>query len=188
MFVQGMVPGLASQRKIFVFMWLLLAMLSTVLQVGAQLVEAGDVVTVTVSADAFDSRIDDAKGCAPDGCTADNTRDGDLQDVSRWSCSLELVADAGGANGEPCRIVYEFSTPLFVNSISIALLNGDETTRTMSVEVNGDQHSVITSDGITPGFETFELNAQDVQSVGLESVALDDDEVEEWRQARKPTF
>lgn len=178
MFVRGMVQGLAPQRNISLLFCFLAAMLSTVLQVGAQLVEAGEVAIVTVSANAFDSRIDEDVGCPPDGCMAENTRDGSLQDDSRWSCSLELVAAAGGADGEECRIVYEFSEPLVVNGISIALLKGDERIRTMIVEVNGVQLDVITSGGITAGFEAFELNAEDVVSIGLESVGLDDDEVD----------
>lgn len=178
MILQGVVLGfLASQRKIFL-LWVL-AMLSTVWQVGAQSTEAGEVVTVTASANGFDQRTDeDEGGCAPSGCTAENTRDGDLEDTSRWSCSLELVEEAGGAAGEQCRIVYDFSEPLDVNSVSIAFFNGDERTRTLNIEVNGDQHTAVTSGGITSGFEAFDLNVEGVLSIGLESVGLDGDEVD----------
>lgn len=177
MFVLGMLLGLASRRNnFFLFLWLL-AMLSTVSQVGAQQ-EAGEVVTVTVSANGYDTRTDEEKGCAPDGCTPENTRDGDLDEFSRWSCSLNIVEEAGGDAGDPCRIVYEFSDALVVNSISIALLYGDERTRTMTVEVNGVQQSVITSSGTTSGLEAYEINAEGVQSIGLESVGLDYEDVD----------
>ncbi len=152
-------------------------MLSTVLKVGAQQ-EAGEVATVTVSANGYDSRTDEEKGCPSDGCTPENTRDGDLDEFSRWSCSLTNVEEAGGAAGDPCRIVYGFSEALVVNSISIALLLGDTRTRTMSVEVNGVEHSVITSSGLTSGFETFELGVEGVQSIGLESVGLDYEDID----------
>lgn len=138
--------------------------------------EAGEVTTVTVSANAFDERTD-ADGCAPAGCAAENTRDGDLTDVSRWSCSSELVAAGGGAAGEECQIVYEFSDAQPVRSVAVAFLKGDERTRTVNVNVNGVLHAVVESGGATSGLETFELEgAEGVLSLGLESAGLAADE------------
>ncbi|CAN0520606.1 unnamed protein product, partial [Scytosiphon promiscuus] len=93
------------------------------------------------------------------GCTAENTFDGDLTDNSRWSCSAELVQAAGGAVGEECQIVYEFAEVQSVASVSVAFLKGDERTRTLAVNVNGELFEVIESGGITSGLEIFELGA-----------------------------
>ena len=143
---------------------------------AAETLEAGEATTVTVSANAFDERTD-AVGCAPDGCTAENTRDDDLADVSRWSCSAELVAAAGGAAGEECQIVYDFSEAQAVRSVAVAFLKGDERTRTLNINVNGALHSVVESGGTTTGLETFELDdAEGVLSLGLESTGLAADE------------
>lgn len=142
---------------------------------AAETVEAGEATTVTVSANAFDERID-ADGCAPDGCTAGNTRDGDLADVSRWSCSSELVAAGGGGAGEECQIVYEFSDPQLVYSVAVAFLKGDTRTRSVNINVNGILHTVVESSGTTLGLETFELDAEGVLSLGLESASLAADE------------
>ena len=174
MLVRKMVLALAPKQNLWL-LWLLV-MLLTVSNIAAQQVEAGDVVDVTVSTNAFDPRTDDVVGCPPDGCTAENTRDGDLQDVSRWSCSRELVAEGGGADGEECRIDFDFSDAVTVYSMSVAFYNGDGRTRTMNVEVNGDQLTVVESGGITSGLETFELYAQDVLSLGLVSVGLPEDD------------
>lgn len=146
-------------------------------------VEAGEVTTVTVSANAYDARTDE-DGCAPDGCTPENTRDGDLTDASRWSCSAELVETGGGATGEECQIVYEFSEAQVVHSVAIAFFKGDTRTRSLNINVNGETHSVVESSGAMAGLETFELEAaaasssgvQGVLSLGLESVGLTADE------------
>lgn len=144
---------------------------------AVETVEAGEATTVTVSANAFDMRTDDDVGCAPDGCTAENTRDGGLDDVSRWSCSSELVAERGGAAGEECQIVYEFYEAQVVRSVAIAFLKGDARTRTVNVNVNGVIHTMIESGGITSDLETFELiDTQGVLSIGLESIGLAADE------------
>eukprot|EP00903_Cladosiphon_okamuranus_P018651 g17166.t1 len=175
MFLHRILLGSASRQNMFL-LWLL-ATLPSALNIAAQPLEAGDVVDVTVVTNAFDTRTDDVVGCPPDGCTADNTRDGDLRDVSRWSCSRELVGAGSGAEGEECRIVYEFSDALAaVYNMSVAFYQGGERTRTMNVEVNGVQVAVIESGGDTSGLETFELNAQDVLSLGLESVGLPEDD------------
>lgn len=131
---------------------------------------------MTVSANAFDERADDA-GCAPDGCTAENTRDGDLTDVSRWSCSAELVAASGGAGGEECQIVYEFSEAQVVQGVAVAFWKGDTRTRTLNINVNGVLHTVVESGGTTSGLETFALEgAEGVLTLGLESSGLAPDE------------
>ncbi len=142
---------------------------------AAETVEAGEVTTVTVSANAFDERTDTV-GCAPAGCTAENTRDGDLADVSRWSCSGELVAAGGGAAGEECQIVYEFLEVQLVSSVAVAFFSGDTRTRALNINVNGALHTVVESSGTTAGLEAFEIDAEDVLSLGLESTGLAADE------------
>eukprot|EP00752_Nemacystus_decipiens_P009722 g8682.t1 len=170
-----MLLGSASKQNMFL-LWLLV-ILPFALNIAAQRSEAGDVVDVTVTTNAFDTRTDYVVGCPPNGCKAENTRDGDLRDVSRWSCSRELVEAEGGADGEECRIVYEFSDALAtVYSMSVAFYQGDERTRTMNVDVNGVLFTVVESGGVTSGLEAFELDAQDVLSVGLESVGLPEED------------
>ncbi|CAN0372066.1 unnamed protein product [Ectocarpus sp. 12 AP-2014] len=142
-------------------------------------IEVGEVTTVTVTTNAFDTRTDD-DGCAPDGCTAENTRDGDLTDNSRWSCSAGLVEAAGGAAGEECQIVFELGEAQLVTSVSVAFFKGDTRTRTLNINVNGELLEVVTSSGTTSGLETFELDAgagaPGVLSLGMESSGLTADE------------
>lgn len=164
----------ASKRN--TFLWWLLATLLTVSQVAAQTVEAGDVVSVTVSANAYDPDISDEKGCPPDGCMPGKTRDNDLEGISRWSCKRELVEEVGGADEEECQIDYVFSAAIDIYSVSVALYEGDTRTRTMNVEVNGGQFNVITSDGTSEDFEEFVLNAEGVSSLTLVSAGLEDDD------------
>lgn len=148
--------------------------------------------TVTVSANAYDARTDES-GCAPDGCTPELTRDGDLTDLSRWSCSAGLVEAGGGVAGEECQIVYDFSEAQVVHSVAISFYKGDTRTRSLNINVNGDIHSVIESSGTTAGLETFELEAaassssgaQSVLSLGLESVGLTTDEFLSIIEVRK---
>ncbi|CAM9254998.1 unnamed protein product [Ectocarpus sp. 13 AM-2016] len=142
-------------------------------------IEVGEVTTVTVTTNAFDTRTDD-DGCTPDGCTAENTRDGDLTDNSRWSCSAALVEAAGGAAGEECQIVFELGEAQLVTSVSVAFFKGDTRTRTLNINVNGELLEVVTSSGTTSGLETFELDAgagaPGVLSLGMESSGLTADE------------
>ncbi|CAM9469044.1 unnamed protein product [Ectocarpus sp. 8 AP-2014] len=142
-------------------------------------VEASEVTTVTVTTNAFDARTDD-DGCAPDGCTGENTRDGDLTDNSRWSCSAGLVEAAGGAAGEECQAMFELGEAQLVTSVSVAFFKGDTRTRTLNINVNGELFEVVTSGGTTSGLETFELDggagAPGVLSLGMESSGLTADE------------
>ncbi|CAN0078554.1 unnamed protein product [Ectocarpus sp. 6 AP-2014] len=142
-------------------------------------VEAGEVTTVTVTTNAFDARTDD-DGCTPDGCTGEKTRDGDLTDNSRWSCSAGLVEAAGGAAGEECQVMFELGEAQLVTSVSVAFLKGDTRTRTLNINVNGELFEVVTSGGTTSGLEIFELDggagAPGVLSLGMESSGLTADE------------
>lgn len=157
-----------------VVLWWLLAMLLTVSHVAAQTDEAAEVpgVTVSVSANAFHPDISDEKGCYPDGCTPEKTRDGDLEHISRWSCAPELVEEAGGADGEECQIKYVFSDALDIYSMWVAFYEGNERDRTMNVEVNGEQFKAVTSNGESEDLEEFVLNAEGVSSLALEAVGL----------------
>ena len=145
--------------------------LTTISRVSAQPVEAGEVVDVTVSANAFDEDATIADGgCPPDGCKPENTRDGDATDLSRWSCASELLV------GEECKITYTFSEAVFVHSMALAFYKGNERTRTISVEVNDDNVGMFMSSGETTAFETVELDAPGVTSLALEPVGLAADE------------
>lgn len=162
-----------KQNAILAWLLVTATALSAVWKVPAQLVEAGEVVDVTVSANAYDTRNDTDKGCPPAGCKPENTRDGDSTDFySRWSCSREEVVAQGGADGEECKITYEFSEAVFVDSMDVALWKGDQRTRSISVLVNGAQFTKVESGGYTSSFENFELGAPDVLSLALESFGL----------------
>lgn len=136
-------------------------------------VEASETTTVTASANAFDER-SDADGCVPDGCTAENTRDGDTAGTSRWSCSASLLE--AGTVDDACKIVYEFAEAQDVERVLIAFSKGDERTRALKVIINGEEFVDIKSSGETDGFEPFEVNAVGTLSLGLESTDLGDDE------------
>lgn len=60
-------------------------------------VEAGELGTVTATSDVYDTRLAAAKGCDPEGCTADLTR------VRLWRLShvilLPILASATGGGG-----------------------------------------------------------------------------------------
>ena len=131
------------------------------------LVEVGERTTVKVAANAFDTRTSGA-GCAPDGCEAINTRDGDLS--TRWSCKEDLL---GGTN---CEITYTFEEPQDIVRVLIAFFKGDERTRELKVKVNGSDQDVIESSGETEEFETFELGTEETETLVLEALGLGGDD------------
>lgn len=55
---------------------------------GSGLVDASKRTSVSVRATAYDRNDSSNNGCDPKGCRASNTRDGDLDDESRWSCKF----------------------------------------------------------------------------------------------------
>lgn len=81
---------------------------------------------VTVTANAFDARVDEIDGCGSEGCVPELTRDGSTDPVSRWSCSNTL-------GGGECRIEYTFDEPQDVLSMNVALHKGDSRVRTVEV-------------------------------------------------------
>ncbi|CAM9991574.1 unnamed protein product [Ectocarpus fasciculatus] len=123
--------------------------------------EAGTVMSVTPEASAFDTRSTLPSGCPPDGCVAANTRDGDMSDESRWSCSPSL--DASG-----CSITFTLERVEYLGDIRIALYKGDIRTRTIDIYVDGSHITTWTSSGTTTGFESVELmdQGQVVELVG----------------------
>lgn len=73
-------------------------------------------ITVTVTAKAFDARTYDS------GCTAKHTCDDDLTDNSRWPCSSKLVQAARGVAGNECQVVcYGWAEAQSVASVSDTL-------------------------------------------------------------------
>ena len=93
-------------------------------------VEVGTKTSVTVSANAYDTRGNSAGiGCGASGCEPALARDGDGEGAeSRWSCAQKIVPD-----GSLCEITFTFGEPQDIKGSQIAFLNGDD--RTRSVEV-----------------------------------------------------
>ena len=130
------------------------------------LVDASEKTTVAVVANTFDTSTS-GNGCAPDGCTAANTRDGDIS--TRWSCKEDLL-DIN------CEIMYTFEEPQNIVRMLIAFYKGDERTRELNVKLNGSTQSIIQSSGETDGFESFELETDETETLTLEAVNLQGDE------------
>ena len=122
---------------------------------------------VSVSANGYDERASES-GCSPNGCVAENTRDGSLS--TRWSCKESLL---GGGN---CKIPYIFDDPQAVGVMRIALYKGSEGTRRLKVTINGSTYSEIVSSGQTDQFEDFDLNVDKVGEVSLEGLGLGSDD------------
>lgn len=120
--------------------------------------------TVTVSANAYDQNTS-GYGCAPSGCTAENTRDGSTVESSRWSCKYSL-------DDSVCQITYYFEEPQDIVDLKIALYKGDERTRTIKVKLNGSTDTTIETSGETTDYETWTLNSDETASLTLEASGL----------------
>lgn len=59
-------------------------------EMNADLVDASERTSVSVSANAYDDKVSDNYGCDPEGCTPELTRDSDLDLYSRWSCRYAI--------------------------------------------------------------------------------------------------
>lgn len=88
--------------------------------------DASEKTTVSVTANAYDTRDGDNNGCGTAGCLPELTRDSDTDAESRWSCSKIL----GEGN---CYLEYSFDYPQDVVSLNIAFHKGDERTRKIKV-------------------------------------------------------
>ena len=115
-----------------------------------------------VEVSAFDERTE-GFGCSPDGCTADNTRDGNLDANSRWSCKGDLVEADDGL----CCVKYSFEDPQNIARMEMAFYKGTERTRTLNVYDNGDFHSQIQSSGSSIDFEKFALNTDETVNLTI---------------------
>ena len=82
--------------------------------------------TVSVSANAYDTRSSNNNGCGNTGCLPELTRDSSIIPESRWSCSKNL------GNGN-CYMEFAFDSPQDVISMNIAFHKGDERTRKIKV-------------------------------------------------------
>eukprot|EP00903_Cladosiphon_okamuranus_P018636 g17153.t1 len=111
--------------------------------------EVGTIGTVTVAADLFDPKLYAANGCDPDGCTAALTRDGDLADKSRWSCSPQL--------GGECTITYDLGEEYSFQELRLAMFRGTTRQRTVSITVDGTLVRNWESSGTTDDFEVVDL-------------------------------
>lgn len=116
--------------------------------------------TVSVSANAYDTRPSNNDGCGNTGCLPELARDSSTMPESRWSCSKSL----GSGN---CYMEFEFDTPQDVISMNIAFHKGDERTRKIKVLGDGSSLGTFTSSGTTLDFENWTLNAVDVSTIKL---------------------
>ncbi|CBJ29586.1 Likely pseudogene [Ectocarpus siliculosus] len=131
-------------------------------------VEAGELGTVTATADLYDDRLGDTVGCDPDGCTAALTRDGDMSEDSRWSCAPEL--------GGLCSISYDLGAEYSIDELQLAMYQGDTRVRTVDVAVDGDLVTTWTSSGTTSGFESVDMSGATGQVVTITGAELSDSE------------
>ena len=133
---------------------------------GGRLVDAGERTTVAVIANALDPRTSEV-GCASDGCKAANAADGYLS--TRWSCKEDLL--------DAYQIMYTFEEPQDVVRVLIAFYKDEDRTRKLKVKLNGSlRYEVIQSSGETGGFERFELDTEENETLTLEGVDLQGDE------------
>ncbi|CAM9345645.1 unnamed protein product [Scytosiphon promiscuus] len=130
-------------------------------------VEASDLGPVTAESAVFDTRLAVDGGCDPAGCTADNTRDGDMDGASRWSCAPQL----GGA----CSIVYDFGAEYDLSRLRLAMYKGTERQVTAEISVDGVLITTWTSSGSTDGFEDIDMSGISGQEIEITGV-LDDSE------------
>ena len=114
-----------------------------------------------VAASAFDERTT-GYGCGPDGCTPENTRDGNLDDNSRWSCKGDLIEDDGG-----CCIEYFFGEPQDILRLDIAFYKGTERTRTLNVYGNDEFLVQIEASGASDEYEAFALDSYQITDLTL---------------------
>lgn len=114
-----------------------------------------------VNASAYDERTS-KKGCRPDGCTPEKTRDGRRGANSRWSCKGEIVEGDGG-----CCIEYHFDDPQNIVFVSIAFYKGAKNSVTLDLYNNGELHSQITSSGSTNGYQDFGINTEETADIKL---------------------
>ena len=116
-------------------------------------------------ANALDPRTSEV-GCAPDECKAANTRDGYI--FTRWSCKEDLL--------NACQIMYTFEEPQDVVRVLIAFYKDEDRTPKLKVKLNGSlRYKVIQSSGETGGFERFELDTEENETLTLEGVDLQGD-------------
>ncbi|CAN0032933.1 unnamed protein product [Laminaria digitata] len=116
--------------------------------------------TVSVNANAYDTRTADDGGCGEMGCLPELTRNSTTLPESRWSCSKSL----GKGN---CYLEYAFESPQDVLSMNIAFHKGDERTRKLKVLGDGSSLGTFTSSGTTLDYENWTLNAADVSTIKL---------------------
>ena len=109
--------------------------------------DAAAKTTVSVSANAYDTRLADRNGCGDTGCLPGLTRDGNTKVESRWSCSKSL----GEGN---CYVEYTFDEPQDVISMSIAFHKGDERKRKIKVCPLGRSCRYLSISGVCKGSTT----------------------------------
>lgn len=121
--------------------------------------------TVTQNANAYDPKDSSDGGCDPAGCTADLSRDRNLGDISRWSCSEQL-------SGSPCKITYEFDEPQDIVRLNIKFYKGDQRVRTLNLTGSGGFSKTITSSGSSDGYETFDVDTDETAWLSMEPADL----------------
>ncbi|CAM9557128.1 unnamed protein product [Hapterophycus canaliculatus] len=129
------------------------------------LIEAGALETVTATAEFYDTRLGDSIGCDPEGCTAELTRDGDMFEGSRWSCSPSL--------GGTCSISYDLGAVRDIYYLHLAMYKGAERVRTMEIYVDGNLVTTYSTSGTTNFFGVVYLSGMTGQVVTIEGVLAD---------------
>lgn len=134
--------------------------------------DAGANTPVTASANTYDKRSSEADGgCPPFGCHPEKTRDLDLDELSRWSCEYALA-------NEPCNLCFDFGDPQDIVRLDVAMLNGDERTRSFIATASDSGRTVtntytFTSSGGTTGYESYDLGTVGTSSLCLRPITPD---------------
>lgn len=136
--------------------------------------EAAEITSVLATSNAYDKRTDKSTGCPPFGCMAENTRDTDLGDRSRWSCNEDLA-------GEPCSLCYAFGDPVDIVEINVAMLKGDERVLSFAAVATNSGGDItdsieLSSSGSTSEFESYGLGTSGTVSLCLTSTGMDSDD------------
>lgn len=134
--------------------------------------DAREITPVIAYANVYDQRSSaEDGGCPPYGCLAENTRDLDLDELSRWSCKHEL-------ENEPCNLCFDFRDPQDIVRLDIAMLMGDQRIRLFSAVASDSGGSItnsytLASGGGTTGFESYDLGTVGTSSLCLSPRASD---------------
>lgn len=138
---------------------------TSLLAIRLDQVDARERTTVTQSSTAYDTKTEDNGGCDTSGCTPALTRDQDLDQESRWSCSEQL-------NDVPCAITYSFENAQDIGRVRIKFYKGDERVRSLTLTDNTGWETTITSSGSSIDYETFDVFTDETAWLTIEALDL----------------